>query len=283
MTGHSVVQRPNWWRRVASIRFLAVLPLFSVTTIWASPGSAQDWQRLDDGRVVIEVFGEKLAFFPEDGQLVQFWKNQSGRTEKFFNLEAAVSDPQSARRRLTELGNDAWVWVTVGNNNYWRQQQQDRKFLGRFDWSEIPTPGSLDGLSFSILHEERHSDGHSRPRSVPNQYFPKAVGPSTSGFVAYPRSGTASAAEQRPRETRYVMKGDQRVDPSESPLVVTCKWVGAAVRLCSSRVVSDDRRVRVLWHWYEDQFPKSEWRELDGRLREITNFVFIERGKGDFE
>ena len=190
MVGNSVVQRPNWWRRVASIRFLSVFLLFSVTTIWASPGCAQDWQRLDDGRVVIEVFGEKLAFYPEDGRMVEFWR---GASNELFDLEDAIADPTTARRLLGELSINDRVWVVVGNDDYWMRQQSGRKFLGRFDWSKIPTSGFPDWLSFSVLNVEGGGDRHPPPESLPNQYYPKAIGPRATGFTAYPRHGIVSA------------------------------------------------------------------------------------------
>ena len=283
MAGNSVVQRPSrWcsWRTVASIRFLVVFLLFSATTIWASPGSAQNWQRLDDGRVVIEVFGEKLAFFPEDGRIVRFMAPHS---KELFDLEAAIADPPAARRRMAGLDRQDFVRVVVGNNAYWRQQQKHRKFLGRFDWSDIPQVGPGHALNFSVFQSRSNWPDQKRYVKLPNDAFPTAIGPGPSGFTAYPFKGIESVRPYEPRETRYALPGERRLEPSRIPLIVTCRWAGAPVRRCLSRLSTADLRVQIVWQWLESQFPESEWRLLDQRLGAVTDFVFIERSRGEFQ
>lgn len=272
---------------------LAAVPLIFLS---CSGASSKPWETLPDGRVVIEILHERLAFDPQDVNLVSFQRNDEGKHHT-LTLADAIADPDGARvffvgPRMPQLG----IWVNL-NISKERAVNPERPFLGKYDWEDLPRTSPTVPLRFSILPDNkpltfgkdpiagvmRWIRPHERPPSPPYIYFTKALGPSEFGFTSYPFEDPLPEQKHNGAQSIYVLPGSQRLKSSEAVLQVTCEVSGSPWRYCHFTQFSEDELVRIFLRWGENKFPEGSWKQLDRLIQDISAQIFIDRTGGDFE
>lgn len=98
------------------------------------PVQAQEWQRLPDGRVVIEVKGVRLAMPTAGSELSDIHFSVS--STEFMDLKHVIDSPDQARK-FFEKNNIRWVEIP-------NLTQRDGLFLGRF------SRNNFRSLNFSV-------------------------------------------------------------------------------------------------------------------------------------
>ena len=251
--------------------------------------AGQSWERLQDGRVVIDLLGERLAFDPQDAALVSFWRTHDGHNYT-LTLDEALNDVDKAREfsngpGVAEYG--IWVDVQVSGRD---AQNPGRPFLGKFPWADLPTTSPTKPLEFSIVPGGQSTESitaryptHNRAQRPPNKYFPEAKGTSQVGFTAYPSMTAYSIKRGFPTETYYVLPGARRQPPSNIDLLVICSVSGSPWRYCAFQQLSADLRLAMFLEWGENSFPESSWVGLDQLARTIAADIFIDHTREDFQ
>jgi hypothetical protein len=272
--------------------FLITLLLFSVSSAAAN---ARPWEILSDGRIVIEIFNERLAFHPQDASLVSFKRYHDG-TLLTMKLSEAIARPDEARAFfLGPRRKHEGIVVAV---NIIRESASNRKrpLLGKFAWDDLPRTNPTRPLSFNILPvneivaygrdhktgEMRSHRAHERPPTPPYQYYRTAFGPSENGFTWYPFEDPLPGQKKNGFKTIYMLPGSQRIEKSNHDLMVTCSRVGAPFRMCAYKQISKDSLVTFQVEWGENKFPERSWTKLDDLFHRIAATVF-DRTEKDFE
>lgn len=274
-------------------RFLIGLLLFSICNI---PAVAQPWETLSNGKIVIEIFNERLAFEPEDASLISFKRSHDG-TYSTLKLVDAITHPDEARAfflgpRLKHVG--IIVELNISRESASNPQ---RPFLGEYSWDDLPRTSPTEPLTFNILPtneimgngrdyktgEMRAHRAHERPITPPYQYYRTAFGPSENGFTWYPFEDPLPEQKKNGVHTIYMLPGSQRTEKSNHDLQVICSRVGAPWRMCRYTQLSKDSLVRFNVRWGENKFPESSWKKLDSLFHRIAATVFIDRTETDFE
>lgn len=272
---------------------LVAVPLIFLCS---SGASSQSWEILQDGRVVIEIFHERLAFDPQDANLVSFQRSYEGKYHT-LTLADAMSNPERARAffagpRLRHLG----VWANL-NISKESSVNPERPFLGKFNWEDLPRTSPTVPLRFSILPDNepltfekdpiagvmRWIRPHERPPSPPYTYFTRALRPSEFGFTSYLFEDPLPEQKHNGAQSIYVLPGSQRLKSSEVILQVTCEVSGSPWRYCHFIQFSKDELVSIFLEWAENKFPESSWKKLDVSVQRIAAQIFIDRTEGDFK
>ncbi|MBZ0216671.1 MAG: hypothetical protein K8F25_08970 [Fimbriimonadaceae bacterium] len=273
--------------------FLITLLLFSVSSAVAN---ARPWEILSDGRIVIEIFDERLAFHPQDASLVSFQRSYGGKYHT-FTLKDAISNPNAARAffdgpRLRHLG----VWVNI-NISQESASNPNRPFLGKYNWEQLPRTIPTEPFRFSILPNNeplafrkdpiagvmRFIRPHERPPSPPHVYFTKALGPSEFGFTSFPFEDPLPEQKHNGVRTIHILPGSERLRSSEVDLQIMCEKGGSPWRYCHFIQLSKDELVTVFLRWGENKLPENSWKQLDNLVHRIAATVFIDRIEKDFE
>lgn len=252
--------------------------------------SAESLDVLPDGRNVIQIFRERIAFDVKDAKNVEFGRVHDGSLLT-LPLEKAIVDVEDAQAffqgfRLSHIG----IFVRI----HLIQQIPDRDLLGKFHWKDYPRTNPTRPLSFSILPTNEPQKGfkdgkfveyrpHSRPPLPPFQYFPDASRVTENGFTEYPDKKPPSIKSGVSTETIYVLPGSKRQSPTETDLRVTCTRAGGPSRNCGFVMLSSDGLVSLNLGWNENAFPESRWKKLDDDIRKLAGSIFIDRKLGDFE
>lgn len=283
--------------KVSNMNFIRVfIAAISLIFFSWSGASAKPWEILPDGRVVIEIFHERLAFDPQDANLVSFQRSYEGKYHT-LTLADAMSNPDRARAffigpRLRHLG--VWANINISKEN---SVNPERRFLGKFNWENLPRTSPTVPLRFSILPDNkplafgkdpiagvmRWIRPHERPPSPPYIYFTKALGPSEFGFTSYPFEDPLPEQKHNGAQSIYVLPGLQRLKNSEAVLQVTCEVSGSPWRYCHFIQFSKDELVSTFLEWGENKFPESSWKKLDVSAQRIAAQIFIDRTEGDFK
>lgn len=285
-------------------RWLALLAIVARVYFFAANlnfARSEEFPRLPDGRVVIEIYGQQLAFRQEDVDLEHIelpalqlnvqpspsW-DRSGKMWNSDNLKYIVNYPNKFRDAVSEhLG-----WMIVWMNNY----PHNKPFIGLFDQTQY------DARLTHVLGINIRRDDYTSPGLVPigdvRFIHPASVnrfydGLTDDGFIILnPFKDPAYASFDRSptvlMERYYVLDGSQRIRPSSTNLIVRCSYLNApptekVERICGSSIATRNYRVVVGWSWHEERFPAATWRELDDRLRQIANQILINKPFGELE
>ncbi|MDQ0474838.1 hypothetical protein [Labrys wisconsinensis] len=252
--------------------------------------STSSWATLPDGRVVIEIFNERLAFSPSDDGYVSFSRYDDG-TYHVMSLAEVIGDADDARA-FFDKDRSSRSGITVNlSTNPASNKAPGRPFLGAFDWNAIPRTNPTKLLAFEILSDNPLIEGvrgwlrpHQREQLPPTDRYPLASATSEYGFTSYPISRTFNHLQkEEPIETLYILPGSHRSPPLRGNLAILCRWLGSPWRHCEFTQYSKDMLIRMFWQWPENEFPEGSWQTVDRLSRAIAGHIFIDRGEGDFE
>jgi hypothetical protein len=235
-------------------------------TVVASETSA--FETLADGRVVMEVKGRKLAFYPEDGDFIEFAATCPSETKG--QLLTKQSSPT-----LTEVLSNSAVAKCVNEE----AQKPFRSFLAVGYFPEHPVlriisphrpaelPRSADTLRIFVGTGNKPS--FKRLPDRPPDYW-------EGDYAVYPNRQSMAVPNQDPpyQHTEYVLPAEQRDPPSQSYLRIECSWSGAKSRYCRDVIQSTCGESAWL-SWFEDKFDRQHWVKLDQILREIAAKTFV--------
>jgi len=163
---------------VLGLLVLLVLPLKLAT----SPASAQsaidkegvthEFETLPDGRVVLNILGERVAFHPDDGKAIIFFlpEEQYAGVRGVYPMRSAykitLAELLRGEGRADELLEsfrsqkpNAWVPIDLGVDPFWGKHVQHRPFLGKFPRVDVPKAG----FWLSIARQNFLHHGTGRP------------------------------------------------------------------------------------------------------------------------
>ena len=252
----------------------------------ASAAFAQPWQRLPDGRVVIEVKDHKLAFDPN------IWRAGTGYPpavefrvpggNEGYLLTRAIEDPDGARAYFSGVNK-----VTVTMTNGWNELGL---FLNRFARRSLPNSSRIELVIFDIrAYESQNCD----PRFFSYAAVPQTLRCSESELGAF-ETETPDAdgflrvlgpdRSARPRSVEYVLAPEIRKSYSIGPVIIGCsaslndseprEWGQCATSSTYAEGVG------IYYQFRYSSFPKSNWMQLDRRMRDIYADILMQNEGG---
>ena len=263
-----------------------------------SARAQQTWDTLPDGRVVIQVFGERLAFDPKDKDIVNDQKPEdaSARFESSegdhylsMSLKQVIENRQAAEDFFTSATKNKVSDVRLILNFYRENLPEPRiktqfegMFLGKFPFSDVLGLVSARGLIYSIAPNAVVKFRYIHEPSLPP--FPpyiRAIGPDQFGITAYIPEDRGELKPGKPYldETFYVIPQTRRQQKADKNLLVGC----SGLNTCSISEFSQDRKVAFSYAFQKRIFPEAEWFKLDDTLRHLAAHIFIDRTPGDFQ
>jgi hypothetical protein len=238
---------------------------------------AQPWQRLPDGRVVIEVKDHKLAFDPD------IWGASGTSATVDF-----VIDHEHERHSLAEVieapdrfrpifANEDAVGVRMSNS--W---DGPGLFLNRFDRRSVPTSTRIEMLIFDRkLTSSRDCNPRHFYRGLLNTYCSEkelyryeTESPDADGFwrVVSPSAAARAASVQ------YVLSDVIRKTYAPGPVTFGCRLNYGPVPSEWGRCHSYSSYTGDIGIYYEFEFlnyPEATWVELDRRMRQIYAGILV--------
>lgn len=266
---------------LAALFFLVFSCVWPMRDLWAQH---QSFERLPDGRIFIEIFGQQIALPDSEADRIYFYAYQASEKrygKPMFSLQEALADPNKAQKVFEE--EERWVNVRIITS------RSGPLILERFESGTVPESPAADPIHIVIRRAPLQSFARGR---LPDRWPPEAQLPDADGYFVRP--GITGPNQTRPADTGYRLPAQMRLFPAAADLVVICTHVGAPTRLCKQGLRSEDGRISIGWSWYEPgpqitpemrrlTFPKSAWKSLDLKLRELTDYLLLNRPAGGME
>jgi hypothetical protein len=218
----------------------------------AAPG---DWERLPDGRVIIQVKDVRLAL-PSAGadvELIQF--NERGLRRR-MTLKNVIAAPDEARKMFSEAERVSVHIPNVADRN--------DLFLNHFDRSDFRSFAADivvgDGAQSNCKDWERK--------------FLGLQATLTKGGVRAQADGWAEVKEgSHPIDLLYIRIGEREVQP-RSTRGLSCDITGMChVSTCVGH------KVGASYQFARRVFDRPEWELINGRAMDTINFVLIDSTK----
>jgi hypothetical protein len=255
------------------------------------------WDTLPDGRVVIQVFNERLAFDPKDTDIVTDEKpeyavvhfERAGDGELIYmSLKQVIENREAAEAFFEAAKNtDSTISLAMdfGRNNLPEPRiktQYEGLFLGKFPYADLYTPVPARALIFWIAWQANVKFERSNQYSVSDPYLDKKVGPDQFGITSYMPSYRGEAGvpgKPYNPDTLYIIPAELRLIPSQRDLVVLCGYFNK----CSFSQIGFDLLVGMRFTWNSERLPEATWFRIDNTLRQLAAYIFIDRKPGDFQ
>lgn len=268
--------------------------LLLVFSVVPSDGSlAEPFERLPDGRVVFEIFDQKVALPASDHDVkrIHFYPLTAPRSDlngPLIELGKVLNSPGRAR----ELFEAERGVVSIRITTAWPPHDTG-PILGRFDRGSFPLAGPGSPLEIAIRRNPSKSLSLRDGPPEGGSWSPETHTADEDGF--YVRIGPTPPMPGSSPQMAYRLPGEQRLWKTDVDLFVVCRWVGVPVRQCRQIQRTSDARISIAWSWYENPipkapapfsenfFPKARWKELDMRLHEVAEYLLLNKPSGELE
>jgi hypothetical protein len=244
----------------------------------------RSFERLADGRVFVEIFGQQMALPGSEPELdeVRFYPDRVRRSDRpFFSLREALAEPDKARRSIDQEERSVIVRIIVDSRS-------GGPILGLYPRGTAP----LGGVSVIVSRQIRPNFSRGKLPARAAVWPPESAVPDEDGYFI--RRGVVSSNATEPMDIAYRLPAAKRLWRTGVDLIVICTLTGAPVRHCGYHLATEDGRISIGWSWHERgpqitprmepyTFPKSAWAELDVRLREVAGHLLLNRPSGEME
>ena len=242
------------------------------------PGLDAPWERTADGRVLIPVLGQVLAF-PGCGDCLRFAEfissnGPAGREAKRgIKLYEAIDHPSQLRRFL-----EGATSVMIRLSNIWDRSTQPFDYLGRFDPRSVPQAADL---YLTVRVQERSSQGARAADHLEAALLAAMQRRSASDEAEFTKIVGTEQSLEVPRD-RYMIVSQRSADNDArglplyarcSPILGFCE-VGSLGPPFSYALRSD---VRFYYSFSTEQIPLSDFRSKHEALRAALASLIVDR------
>jgi hypothetical protein len=228
--------------------------------------AATQWERLPDGRVLIDIHGHRVAFAPDLPPGEVGFARVPG--QGVVDLRRVIDDPAWARERFQALP-VVWIFLVNAHN-------VPGRFLGRFDRRSVPNTSIFRiGLYADRLATacEEHVGSFRRACDRFAQLAQSPPALDEDGFVVdrpdfLPGLGS----------TFYIVPAAERVAATGEPIFFRHHDVLGYGRNGISHLRDGyfaKPGVRLLYQFSADHHPKVEWRQVDARFRAVLDDILV--------
>jgi hypothetical protein len=266
---------------MARLARLCAISLISLLS-HSNPILAKAWQTLPDGRVLIEIKGEKLAFDPgitdtaRGDAAVVF--SARGADER-YSLSQVLADPERSRVFFSKYDP-----ISVVMENSWNLSGQ---FLNKFPRNSLPTSNRIELLIFGGEEGEwRGCDPHHFYRGIPNVgcdetklFSYESPTPDADGFLRVMSPST----QAKRTNAQYVLSRDMREKYANGPVIFGCSanFTPSPLEWGTCEASSSlSNRLRVFYEFQYARYPRSSWLALDQRMRAIFANILGDKSVG---
>lgn len=256
-------------------RLIAAL-LFVIAT--ASVAQSASLERTSDGRVVIAVLGEKLAFREKDTDRVNLhWPSYPCTPKSLWpNLSLWLNDPNVAECLNSSLSTS----YTAGS----KQTVALKVYLSYEDGRSYRNIRPKDRPREPLYPGALKPDDLPNPLAVTGEIDVRVRDPYTGLECLRPINGPPDALgfEDR-RGGWYTLPASKRLGNTSKSLCVSCAQISGWS--CSVMLRSLDKAVSLSLSWYEPTFqgPQPTWLLYDAAARKVAQSIFIDRAPGDVQ
>lgn len=261
------------------IRSMAVATVLFIglTSLATSSAQSASLERTADGRIVISVLGEKLAFREKDANKVELrWPPYPCSPKSLWpNLAQWFNDPQ-----ITECLNKSLpTSYTAGL----RQSVGLMVYLSYEDGRGYRNIRPEDRPREPLYPGALKSDDLPNPLVLTGQIDVRVRDPYTGLECLRPTNGPPDALGFEYRRGWHTLPASKRLGNTSKALCVSCAHISGWS--CSVMLRSLDKAVSLSLSWYEATFhgPQPTWLLYDAAARKIAQSIFIGRDPGDVQ
>jgi len=233
-----------------------------------SSAHAASLERLNDRRVIVNIFGEKLSFRTEDASNVEFLFTGPPDCDSKYptpTLKRWLDDPSVAaclEHRLADTSGRAAVMIM----HFTTRGPLD--FPGAITQADFP--GGIIGTDISIML--RHP----------------ATGQlcvASSGWTADKLDYQTRPLGKSPKTECYKLPAKERLGNASRPLCVGCSGDIGQSAVCSVNLASKNNSAGLSLSWIDFHFngPTPLWIKYDAAARKIADSIFVARPSGDLQ
>jgi hypothetical protein len=254
--------------------FASVIVIFALS----NPAHAQDWERLSDGRIVIEIKGNRLAFDPNAAQGPNVRFEPSGGGEAIpetdgLNFSQVVARPDHARSVFKK-----WRVVVVRASN---GRHLPGRYLNRYDRNKIPG-GRIELAIYEdpqrmLCRAQPNAPGTSADCPRFNEFARNPPALDEDGLIVV--APLPSPAMQR---VTYIFPKAEFVSATNEAIYFQCDPLSTACRNTFNNFVGYAIRANVslFYQFSSNQYPKHQLRDLHRTMIEIFNDILISNREG---
>jgi hypothetical protein len=266
---------------MAKLARLCAISLISLLA-HSNPTLAKAWQTLPDGRVLIDIKGEKLAFDPGIADAARGYAAvvfSARGADEHYSLSQVLADPERSRTLFSKYDPISVVMVN--------SQNLSRQFLNRFPRDSLPSSSRIELLIFGGQESEwRGCDPHHFYRGIPNVgcdeaklFSYESLTPDADGFLRV----VSLSAQARRTNAQYVLSRAIREKYADGPVIFGCSedFTPRPLEWGKCEAYSSiSNRLRVFYEFQFARYPKSSWLALDHRMRTIFANILGEKSSG---
>lgn len=262
-------------------RFVNAILISLAWALIAADAQCASFETLPDGRVVLTVLGEKLAFHEHDlGNVDLYWPMypcQPGRSQVTLALWRADPDVKACLDKV--LPDD----YPEGS----RQTLTLRLLLRFEDGTRYPEKKITDPITTSIFLSPGHIDPKDLP--VPPRVYEMKVSLSSAGRATTrpqstidgpPDSLGYQVMDAGKRWERHLLSASGRLGVASKPVSIACSE--EVESNCSFAVSSSDNKASIGIGWLGPN-PRADWKKYDLVLRKLADLIFIAKPPGDVQ
>jgi len=238
------------------------------------------WEELPDGRIIVEIKGNKLAF-----------NKNIDRDERYLSLRFSSATPS----KIKELGFQdvvehpgiaravfkSWDIVRIHTQN---SRSAPGLFLARYDRKTIPSSSRIELEIFSdpeqilcrtsLVELELHRNCARFNDLASGFRFRRNAGPI---IVRHPKALSSETENEAGGWTTYVFPISERRSATHEAIYFQCEDLSEICRNNSKNVFgyAIRKNVSLYFEFSLTEFPKKRMRELDRRMREVFDDVLL--------
>lgn len=262
--------------------------VFSTVTATADPTK---WDTLPDGRVVIEIFGQRLAFDPnENANQVRFEINKRLSSNALSLKQVLENRPMAEdyfnNQSRYDNGNRDVRLLFYANFDPNPKDKDKYKFLNQFDYADLLGPFRA-AFAEITLEPPNQTHSHLFIAAERNEWEKKATDstPNSDGIFEFrtthiENKGTSVALEYLTKT--YLVPASKRLSPAMKSNLAICTTSVGTIE-CYQHIQTDDETITIGHGWTLRDYPNNPILKFDDIFRKIGARIFIDRKLEDFQ
>lgn len=259
---------------------------FLLIVVSAASANAEEWARLPDGRVVIDIQDERLAFTTTEYDLnyidFKLNENASKKAEKAgvarLSLGEVLKRPELAKEIFADNGVLAVLALPPLKENKNGVLTEQPWAQGMFKPSTLAREFGAGWRTFYIWFGEHRAFGTPMVGAAwavrPCNYD---LGNSRLLVTEKDDDGYRVVKYQKGKDRCYSLPANERGFKTSREFRLECrpKISDGAVNVCSAWFYGTKRGLQIGYSFNDSAFPKPQWKALDKRMHDFYSHIIL--------